>query len=215
VTAVLDREAKKILKLKLPRAPEVAPRQFKAGFKKSRPRGYTPTSQKQLRALRDGAVKAGGVLNPYGKYGDSYRSRYRVSYFMLKLKPGMRDQAMKRKRLRLKEKKAIALEAHELQQMARENATAAMETLAEISKSKRAPEATRIAASAVILDRAYGKASQTSITANVTNGKTSEIDGNELSKRIDHALKRVADLTTRAPKAPAGKNRSPNLRKLH
>lgn len=211
---MLDPEAKKILKLKLPRAPEIVPRKFAGGKKKARAKGFIPT-QKQLRALRDHGVQVGGVLNPYGKYGDSYRSRYRASRFMLKLKPGFREDSMKRKRLKLKAKKAIALEAHELQQMARENATMAMRTLAEISRSKRAPEATRIAASAVILDRAYGKASQTSITANVSNGKTSEIDGNELSKRIDSALKRVADLTTRAPKKAKGQKGPVDLRQYN
>lgn len=210
--AVLDKEAKKILKLDFPQLPQVAPRVYKAG-KPLPPRPFgTKPSQKQLRALRDHAVPPGGVLNPYGKYGNSYRSRYRVSYFMLKLKPGLREESMKRKRLQLKEKKAIALEAHELQQIARENATLAMDTLVEISKNKRAPEATRIAASSVILDRAYGKASQTSITANVTNGKTSDIDGQSLSKRIDHALKRVADLTNRVPKKAPSQKRPVDLR---
>lgn len=122
---------------------------------------------------------------------------------------------MQRKRLKLKAKKAVALEAHELQQIARQNATLAMNTLVEISGNKRAPEATRIAASSVILDRAYGKASQTSITANVTNGKASDLDSTELDKRIDRALKRVEDITNRAPKAGAGKKRPADLRKLN
>ena len=119
---------------------------------------------------------------------------------------------MKRKRLKLKEKKAVALEAHEVQQVARENAALAMKTLAEISGNKRAPESSRIAASAVILDRAYGKASQTSITASVTNGKESEIDSVELDKRIKQALKRVEDLTNRAPKKRTRPDRPANLR---
>jgi hypothetical protein len=213
VNAVLDKDAKKILKLKFPYTPEVVPRKFPGGKAKARrEKGYTVTSQKQLRALRDRGVQAGEVLNPHGQCGDSYRARYRASLFMLELKPCCREQGMKRKRLRLKLKKAIALEAHELQQMARENATACMETLIEISKNKRAPEATRIAASSVVLDRAYGKASQTSITANITNGKANEVTGEELSKRIDGALKRVEAVTNRAPQKAKGKNRPADLR---
>lgn len=123
---------------------------------------------------------------------------------------------MQRNRVKLEVKQAIALEAHELQALARRSATAAMKTLIEISKNKRAPEATRIAASAVILDRGYGKASQTSITANVTNhGKTKEIDSTELDTRIRSALKRVEDLTNRAPKAGASKKRPADLRKYN
>jgi len=212
---VLDKEAKRILKLKLPQLPQVKPRVFKAGYKISRPHGYKVTSQKQLRALRDHGVPPGAALNPYGKFGNSYRARYRASLFKMELKPAFRAEAMKRKRIKLKLKKRIALEAHELQQIARENATLAMNTLTEISRNKRAPEATRIAASAVILDRAYGKASQTSITASVTNGKTDQIDGTELDKRISQALKRVEDLTNRAPKARARPKGSSDLRKYH
>lgn len=204
---LLDDEAKKLLKIKFPRGKRPKPYVYKAGRPVGRPLGYKVTSQKQLRALKRGAVPEGAVLNPYGHYGNTHRGRYRATYFKLDLKPAYRPLAMKRTRLRLKEKKAQALEAHEVQQVARENASLAMKTLAEISGNKRAPESSRIAASSVILDRAYGKASQTSITASVSNGKESEIDSVELDKRIKQALKRVEDLTNRAPKAGTGKDR--------
>jgi hypothetical protein len=125
------------------------------------------------------------------------------------------EKKYKRKRVALQIKKAKALEAHELQQMARENATTAMETLIEISANKRAPEATRIAAANGVLDRAYGKASQTSITANVTNGKTNEIDSSELDKRIGSALKRVEELTNRKAEARKSQKRPNNLREYN
>lgn len=207
---MLDEEPKRTRAIRITELP--GSRKYKAGKPTARPKGYRVTSQKQLRALRDGAVPEGGVLNPYGHYGNCFRSRYRATYFKLKLKPALREAALKRTRAKLKLKKAVALEAHELQQMARENATIAMQSLIEISKNKRAPEPSRIAASAVILDRAYGKASQTSITASVTNGKESDIDGPELDKRIKQALKRVEDLTNRAPKKRVRPNRPINLR---
>ena len=156
-------------------------------FAKGQPKGYKP-GQSELNGLRRAGVQVGEAIN------------------LTKAK------TIKRNRVKLEEKKAVALEAHELQQMARENATLAMETLIEISKSKRSPETTRIAASAVILDRAYGKASQTSITARVTDGKTSEIDGNELDTRIASTLKRVEALTRRTPKAPSSEERPSRLR---
>jgi hypothetical protein len=184
------------------------------GKKIGRPFG-TAMSQKQLNALRNHGVPAGECLNPYGKCGNTQRGRYRATYFKRTLKVSFREAAMKRKRIIMKRNKAIALEAHEIQRIARESATLAMQTLREISANKRAPESSRIAASAVILDRAYGKASQTSITANVTDGKTHNLTGDELNKRIDSTLKRVENLTSRAPKAAASKKRPADLRKYH
>jgi hypothetical protein len=208
-------DVKKLVKAidsSLPRCPEVKPRTYTK--KLGRAKGFTPNAN-QLRALRANAVPEGKCLNPYGKLVNTWRGKYRATFFKLKFKPAWREKAMERKRLKLKAKQAIALEAHELQQLARENATAAMRTLIEITRNKRAPEATRIAASQVILDRGYGKASQTSITANVTNGKTAEIDSRELDKRIGQALKRVEDLTNRTPKAGISKKRPSDLRKYN
>lgn len=209
--AVLDKEAKQLLKVKFPRGKRPGILLAKPGLKRGRPFGYKP-SQNQLRALKEGGVPEGATLNPYGSCGNTWRGNYRVTFFNMKLKPAYRPFAMQRTRLRLKAQKAQALEAHEVQQIARENASLAMKTLADISADKRAPQSSRIAASSVILDRAYGKASQTSITANVSHGKESEIDSNELDRRIKHALKRVEDLTNRAPKAGTGKDRPVNIR---
>jgi hypothetical protein len=161
----------------------------------------------RLRALRKGAVPAKGVLNPYGRYGcaDGDDRDHEA----------LRPEAMKRTRLTISKTKLRALEAHELQKIAREAAEDAMRTLKEICKNKRAPEATRIAASAVILDRGYGKASQTSITANVTNGKARDITSDELDRRTTAALKRVEELTNRTPKTGASTARPTDLRKYN
>lgn len=212
---MLDEEAKKILNLKFPNRPQVAPRVYKIqGRTGGREKGCS-LSPAQLKVLYRFRVPPGGVLNPYGKLGNTRRAQYRATYFGRTYKKGLREDAMKRKRIKLQEKKAIALEAHELQQIARENATLAMQTLVEISGNSRAPEATRIAASAVILDRAYGKASQTSITANVSNGKKSDLDSTELDKRINQALKRAEELTNRAPKAEPSEERPADVHKLN
>src|SRR4051812_29274076 len=98
-------------------------------------------SAKQYRALRDHGVPEHGVLNPYGKLGDTQRARYRATFFNRPLKKSFREDGMKRRRVRMEAKRALALEAHELQQMARENAQLAMNTLIEISGNPRAPEA--------------------------------------------------------------------------
>lgn len=202
------------MKLPFPTVPQVVPRQSRGNGPIGRPVG-SPISQKQLNALFRHGARSGQILNPYGKLGNCRRARYRATYFKRPLKKGFRDEAMKRNRVKLEIKKAIALEAHELQQIARENATLAMQTLVEISKNKRAPEATRIAASAVILDRAYGKASQTTISANVTNGKKSDLTSTDLDKRIDQALRRAEELTTRKAEAPKSEKRPTDIRKYN
>jgi hypothetical protein len=117
--------------------------------------------------------------------------------------------------LQLQEKKRVALEMHELQQKARESASEVMDALIEISLDKRAPHPARIAAGAVVLDRGYGKATQVSMSANLTNGKADELTGDELNKRIGKALKRVEDLTGGAAKKDTSKDRPADLHKLN
>ena len=151
-------------------------------------------------------------INPYGKASEDKVLEMAEN----DPKPSMRERAMRKRRVRLEVKKRHALEAHELQRMARENALTAMKTLIEISENDRAPESTRIAASQAILDRGYGKSSQTSITANVTNhAKASEITADELDTRVRQALQRAEDLTNRTRKAPEGQKRSSDLHKLN
>jgi hypothetical protein len=168
--------------------------------------------QKRRNALWKYAVRPGKVLNPHGRDGIELGEKYGKEVNDDK---SWRPDAMKRRRLKLREDKKRALEMHELTELARENAVDAMQTLIDISKNPRAPEPSRIAASAVILDRGYGKASQVTMSANLTNGKATDLTGDQLDKRIEQALKRVEDITTRAPKAPASKKRPDNLRKLH
>jgi len=172
--------------------------------------------QARLNALARNAVPPGKMLNPYGKFGNTQRSRYRLGD---RDHMAFRGEALKRnrkrKRVQLRERKRVALEMHELQQLARENAVDAMKTLINISQDERAPHPSRIAASAVILERGYGKSSQVTMSASLTSEKSKDLTGDELARRIDKTLKRVEELTTRAPEAPKSKNRPNDLRKLH
>lgn len=164
-----------------------------------------------LNSLWDHSVQAGKVLNPHGKRGFHPESKHEKQFDG----PIWRKGAMQRKRLKLEIRQAIALEAHELQQLARENAKVAMDTLIEITKNKRAPEATRIAASQALLDRGYGKSSQISMTANISHGKTSDITTDELDNRVKQTLQRVEELTNRTRKERARPQGSVDLRKLN
>ncbi len=122
------------------------------------------------------------------------------------------NKKVKRKRLRLKE--TIAKEAREIQELARKNADAAMRRVAEIAKTS-TNETAALAAAALLFDRAYGKANQTNINANLdANGKATDVSQKELDTRIEKALDRIDSLTRGAPKAPAREEPLIDLRKL-
>lgn len=164
----------------------------------------------KLRALRKTTVPRNKILNPHGRAGVEGREDKDTL-----VGPAWKPEKIRRKREKLKWERERALEMHELQELARQNARGALETLVEISTNKRAPEAARIAASVSVLDRGYGKASNTTITANVSNGKAADLTGDELDRRVKQALKRVEDLTRRTPQKTAGTKRPSDLHKLN
>ena len=114
--------------------------------------------------------------------------------------------AIKRaKRVRLREN--IAAEARHIQNIARQNAVESMEILADIARDEGQNAASRIAAIALTLERAYGKATQTNVTANIdANGKPTEVTSKELDTRIAETLKRVESLTGGEAQAEASES---------
>ena len=117
---------------------------------------------------------------------------------------------------REKARRIYAAELREIQEIAKTHAPTAMKVLGELLTKPGTMDSVKIAAAAVIFDRAYGKASQTNINANIdANAKPSEASDKELDTRIDEAIKRVEALTGGKAKAPASKKRPPDLRKLH
>lgn len=109
---------------------------------------------------------------------------------------------IKRKRARLREH--VQAEHREIQTIARTHAVAAMNKMAEIVRDSD-HAASVIAAAQVIFDRAYGKANQTNITANIdANGKPSDVTSTELDARIAETLRRVEGLTGRASEEETG-----------
>lgn len=119
--------------------------------------------------------------------------------------------AIKRaKRIRLREN--IVAEARQIQNIARQNAVESMEILADIARDEGQNAASRIAAIALTLERAYGKATQTSISANIdANGKPTEVTSKELDTRIAETLKRVESLTGGEAQAEASESGSPDV----
>lgn len=121
-----------------------------------------------------------------------------------------RQQARKRSRLR----ETVAKEAREIQELARKHAHSAMLRMAEIAQNSQ-NETAAIAATALLMDRAYGKANQTTINAHLdANGKPTDVSEKELNTRIEETLKRIDALTGGKAKAPARKEQPIDLRKL-
>lgn len=131
-------------------------------------------------------------------------------------KQGKRPMTIrKRKRIRKRIRMTVAKEAKEIQNIARMHATEAMARMAEIVNDRTAMDSVAIAAAQVIFDRAYGKAPNTNINANVNgNDKPSEASAKQLDERITGALKRVEELTGGTPKASKGQKRPIDVRKL-
>lgn len=125
------------------------------------------------------------------------------------------------KRAKLHE--AVALEAREMQNISRKAAPDALRSLHDIILSSTATDVAKISAASVLLDRAYGKASQTNINANLdVDGKPANVTEKELTQRIEEALARVNKLTAGAAepgpgtKKPAPSEERPkNLRRLN
>lgn len=127
----------------------------------------------------------------------------------------MKIKAKRVRRPRIQLRTTIAKEAREIQELARTHASQAMKRMAEIINDPSSPDNIAVAAAEVIFNRAYGKPNQTNTNLNVdANGKSAEVSGPELNKRIEEALERVKAITERAAKAPAGKKQPAHLRKL-
>ena len=143
----------------------------------------------------------GNNRNPFGTRG--------------KVAHGFRKMT-KARRPRTKIEEKIVRDAREIKEMAQLAAPKAVKVIEEIMENERSLDAVRLAAANAILDRAHGKATQTSVTATVnTDGKTSEIDDKELTTRINSALERVERITGGKKQPPKGEERSTDVRKLH
>jgi PAS domain-containing protein len=120
----------------------------------------------------------------------------------------------KEKRKRLKLYETVAREQREIQEMARKGAAAVMERLQAIAENS-PNETAAISAGLVILDRGYGKATQTNVNATLdANGKATDVSGKELDARIQKVIERLEGITGGTPKAPKSKDKPVDLRKL-
>jgi hypothetical protein len=122
----------------------------------------------------------------------------------------------KKSRPRTKIEEQIVRDAREIKELAARHAPDAVKIIAEIMINPRSLDAVRLAAANALIDRGYGKATQTSVTATVNaDGKPSEIDDKSLDERINSALTRIERVAGGAAKPPPRKKRSIDIRKLN
>ncbi len=150
-----------------------------------------------------------GVANARGFY---LRMVKKLNIDSPELKAFEGERKFKRQRAKLKE--TAAKEAAEIQLEARKHTASILEKMIEIANgATNAVESAQIQAAHFVYDRAYGKAPQTNINANMnSNGKPSEITGSALAKRIEAALKRVEELTGGGVPPPVSKERPADVR---
>ena len=123
--------------------------------------------------------------------------------------------AEKDKRQRVKLRESVIREAREIQEMARMTAESAMLCLQEIIESTETRPSDKISAISLLLDRAYGKATQPNVNTNVdANSKEADVSATELDRRIKTALDRVEAITGGAGEAPPSQERSADVRQL-
>ena len=105
--------------------------------------------------------------------------------------------------------------SREIQERARQASLDAMDALWSIIRSPLAADQAKISAANTIFERAHGKVTQTSITANVNDGPTKNIDGKSLEQIIKETLQRIEGTERREGEEEQGQERSPNLRELN
>jgi hypothetical protein len=169
---------------------------YRAGNQYAKKERLTPEAHK----VRTAALYRGWTTNAKRHTGEKFVT-----------KNSKRKEA---KRIRRRLYTTVAKEAREIQDKSRRAAEKIVERMVEIAATS-FNETAAIAAANLILDRAYGKANQTNITATVdANGKPTEVSGKELDTRIAQALKRIEELAGRTPKAPESKDKPVDVRQF-
>lgn len=143
-------------------------------------------------------AKPGEVRNPWGRRG--------------------KPKDPKQVRLEKKQEKR-AMEARKLNELCRLEADEIMTELRRMYKDPVTADTVKVKIMEMIMDRGFGKATQTQVNAQVnTDGKTSQIDDAELNRRISEtldAVERVKNTASREAAEITGTNGPADLRKFN
>ena len=131
-------------------------------------------------------------------------------------KPRKREKPKIKKRGRTAEGLSIALEARQVQEMARLGAPEALQAVRDIITSEISADMAKIAAAHLILDRGYGKSTQTNINATVdADAKAKDINAKDLDQRISEALTSIERITGGARPKIESEKRPVDIRVLN
>jgi len=104
----------------------------------------------------------------------------------------------------------------EIQEEARKYGADALKCLREIVNSKLASDVAKISAAQTLLDRGYGRPTQTNINAAVgTDGKATEVTQQELDRRVAETIENIERLTKRKREKIESEERPTDIRKYN
>ena len=129
------------------------------------------------------------------------------------------DLAVKRAKKALKTVERVTKKTAtllEIQEAARKAGKYAISALEDIVRSRISTDVARISAAQTLLDRGYGRPTQTSVNATVnTDGKPTEVTQQELDRRIKETITRIEGLTKRKREKIEGEEPPADLRKYN
>lgn len=110
----------------------------------------------------------------------------------------------------------ISLEARDLQDLSRELAPKAMETLVNILDNPESADTAKLAAAQIILDRGYGKPAATMNLNTNLDSKPAELDDTALAQRTAETLRKIEKLTkTNSESTEVEEKKPSDLRKYN
>ena len=154
----------------------------------------------------------------FSKKPDPSVHRHRLKRRSLNAEQVRRQEVAKNREIKMAilRKKGIALEARDIQDLARQFSVKAMERLVKILDDENASDSTILQAIGMIWDRGYGKPSVTINNLNTNaDAKPSDLDARNLNKRIEETLSRVEKLANGAEEEGPSEKRPINLREYN
>lgn len=149
--------------------------------------------------------------------------RHQKSLFSDKLDPSLHGDRLKRANyskeelmMRDEQRKKIAIEAKDIQTLARKFAIDAMETLAGVMQNPEANDTCKITAANSVLDRAYGKPAITNVNLNSNlDASPKELDSVSLDQRIEDTLAKLNNVVEQKSEETKGDKRPIDRRKYN
>jgi recombinational DNA repair protein RecT len=123
------------------------------------------------------------------------------------------EERMAQKRLQKRVYAKVTKTHLEVQEMIREQAETLITTLLELATD--GTENAKLNAIQQLMDRGYGKATQTTVNTSLDATRLKDVSANDLGKRIEQTLERIEGATGGVPEETESTERSVDIRKLN